>query len=411
MARTSAWRACSARMRSWGDSEKSFDACAARVIRVNGATAEQRAAALLRLLELAGEDESGGNKLAKLCREKLPFFCKHSVGSGDDVTAGHQMIERQAQVPTILNATIESIASVADKVDLRCFFRTPPTKPDYTGAEAITRLLECFDGITKPKKARGKSAKVKPARFPELSAMRSQFEAELRRLLTVDVERLRVPNANKPPAEMAPTAVFKFLPCAETWEACKVAVASVLKRKVDRSLVSDPISAVRSGGIVFDYFTNQTCVDPVGTKRSQAVWFEFDLAAFIEAIKSPHRSYQDTQSRDNDARRVREKLHAIDPEGPWLKDRPKAAPAKTKKAKVTAEHEEDETPVFTFGGDARIELLRGIVTDKLAWLGEAEEPDQPGEKKEYTIRQRTLRAWGEVRDAWRKLAAKGPVTP
>ena len=394
-----------------GDSEKSFDACAARVIRANGATAEQRAEALLRLLELAGEDESGGNKLAKLCREKLPFFCKQSVGSGDDVTAGHQMVERQAQVSTILNGTTESLASVADKVGLRCFFRTPPTKSDYTGAEAITRLLECFDGITKPKKARGKSAKVKPARFPELAAMRSQFEGELRRLLAADAERLRVPNANKPPAEMAPTAVFKFLPCAETWEACKVAVASVLKRKVDRSLVSDPISAVRSGGIVFDYFTNQTCVDPIGTKRSQAVWFEFDLAAFIEAIKSPHRYYQDTQSRDAAARKVREKLHAIDPDGPWLKDRPKAAPAKPKKAKAANEHEEDETPAFTFAGDARITLLSDIVTDKLAWLGEAEEPDQPGEKKEYTIRQRTLRAWGEVRDAWRKLAAKGPVTP
>ena len=392
-------------------SEKAFDACAACVIRANGATAEQRGAALLRLLELAGEDETGGNKLAKLCREKLPFFCKHSIGSGDDVTAGHQMVERQTHVSTILNATDETLALVADNVDLRCFFRTPPTKPDYTGAEAITRLLECFDGIAKPKKARGKSAKVKPARFPKLAVMRTQFEAELKRQLAVATERLRVPNANKPPAEMAPVAVFKFLPCAETWEACKDAVASVLKRKVDRSLASDPISSVRSGGIVFDYFTNQTCVDPVGTKRSQAVWFEFDLAAFIEAIKSPHRYYQDTQSRDGGARKVREKLHAIDPDGPWLKDRPDAAPAKPKKAKATYVHDEDETPAFTFAGDARITLLRGILTDKLAWLGEAEEPDQHGEKKEYTIRQRTLRAWTEVRDAWRKLASKGPVPP
>ena len=111
---------------------------------------------------------------------------------------------------------------------------------------------------------------------------------------------------------MAPTAVFKFLPCVETWEVCKTAVAGVINGTVLENAEPDPLAEVRSGGVVFDYFTNRACVRPKGEKPTRAVWFDFDLAAFMEAIGKPHRYFQDTQTRLKEGAKLRTKLKQIE---------------------------------------------------------------------------------------------------
>ncbi len=65
---------------------------------------------------------------------------------------------------------------------------------------------------------------------------------------------------------------------------------------------------------MFDYFTNLALVREAGSK-GRAVWFEFDLAAFIAAIKSPHRYFQDTLTREQDAARLKEKIAAMEGRG------------------------------------------------------------------------------------------------
>ena len=70
---------------------------------------------------------------------------------------------------------------------------------------------------------------------------------------------------------------------------------------------------------------------------------------------------------------------------------------------------EDEMPSFTFAGDTRIALLRKLVTETLGCFAESENPE--AEKAEYTIRERTLRGWTNIREEWRKLVEKGQTTP
>jgi hypothetical protein len=372
-----------------GDSEKAFDACAARVIRVNGGTAEQRAAALLQLFE-----EADASDLNQLGVGRLPWFCTaHGLLTATPRDEVAQQEGRRLTVVRALHAAdAGTFAALAEELEPGWFVTQMPAEQS-SGEEAKIEALRQFAAAAKKAPALAEHAAAFTARLAELG------------------EALSVPRLGRKPSGLYPFAlVLRLWPSVPAWEVFKAATLSQLKKEAP-AIVRDAIAAGRVGDEpLFDYFSNVALHRAEGNK-DRAVWFDFDLAAFIEAIKSPHRYYQDTQSRDAAARKVREKLHAIDPDGPWMKDRPEAAPAKPKKAKATTEHEEDETPAFTFAGDARIVLLRGIVTDKLAWLGEAEEPDQPGEKKEYTIRQRTLRAWGEVREAWRKLVVKGPVTP
>ncbi len=368
------------------DSVNAFNACAGKALANCQASQEAQAAAFLRLLDLA----EAASDLSQFAVSKLPFLCSAPAffSAGDDQKANDQLSHRQRHVRRILEATPETLPKIAAEIDLKCFYRTPPTKPDYAGEKAHKRLLDCFDGITKPRKQR-------PARYPQLLEFRAEFEAELKRLLSLEPDKLRVPDAKKPPGEMAPTAVFKFLPCVETWEVCKTAVAGVIKRTVLENAEPDPLAEVRSGGIVFDYFTNRACIRPKGEKPTRAVWFEFDLAAFMEAIGKPHRYFQDTQTRLKERAKLGNKLKQIE-EG---------------EAVATADNEEDEgieeehVVRFGFKDDPRIPLLRELVTKKLGYLADAETPEGPRELVEYTIQERTLRGWTDIRDGWHKLVA------
>lgn len=154
-------------------------------------------------------------------------------------------------------------------------------------------------------------------------------------------------------------------------------------------------------------------VAPAGRKPSRAVWFEFDLAAFLEAIKAPHRYFQDTQKREAATARLRTKLTALEGEGGEPDDE---------------QDEDDEATSVGFAGDTRIDLLIELVLHQL-YVGDAEESAEEVPKRpfirealarrgialkphrvEYTIQERTLRGFAEIRKRWLELAAKGEAT-
>ena len=376
------------------DSEKAFAACAKTLLKKSPTKPEALAKALLQLLEEADQSD-----LNQFCVSRLPWLC---TGHGKlDATPKNVAQQQESRMLTIIREIHEASASqihaIAEKLELGCFVTQMP-KESMSGAEARAEAERLF-----------KSASTKTK---GLAAVTEDFSKQLDHL----GNKLKLPILGRKPKGAYPLAVvFKLFPAPETWEAFKSNTESLRKKaeKLKESPLEighDFIAEARTAGDqpIFDYFTNLVLIRENGNE-DRAVWFDFDLAAFIEAIKSPHRYFQDTLSREAAAAKLREKLHAIDPAAGWIKWNSAEIIVEKKKNKVSASDTEDETPTFTFAGDKRVELLRNLVTKTLGYLAESENPDS--EKAEYTIQERTLRGWTKIREEWRKLAEKGKITP
>lgn len=145
----------------------------------------------------------------------------------------------------------------------------------------------------------------------------------------------------------------------------------------------------------FDYFTNLAFVsgDNDGERDTRAVWFEYDLAAFVEAIKAPRRYFEDTIKRHAAADGYRRQIAAMEGRG-----------------HENSSGDEDGETLPGFEGDSRIDLLKVIVRDKLKWVAEAEGDMDEGGVREYSIRERTVRGFAEVKRRWRVAAEAGHAT-
>ena len=370
------------------DESAAFEAASKAVLHNNGATVQQRAAALLQLLEEA--DKSDLNQFAV---GRLPWLCtpKGALNATPHNVVAEQEAERIRQTKAVHSATQETLAEVVEGLEPGRFVTQMPT--DFVaGDDARQEAIRQFASASK--------------KVPVLASHQQTFVA---RLIEIG-DALTVPSLGRRPSGIYPFAlVLKLWPSVEAWDAFKEMTRN-LATKDAPPLCADAVANARQGDEpLFDYFTNKVMFRSPESKE-RAVWFEFDLAAFIEAVKAPHRYFEDTQARAAASRKLREKLHAIDPEGGWLKNIPVAAAKKLGKKKAAPDDEEGETPAFTFAGDRRIAALRTLVTDTLGWLAEAEHEALPGQKTEYAIQERTLRGWRQVREAWIKRAAKGTFT-
>ena len=150
-------------------------------------------------------------------------------------------------------------------------------------------------------------------------------------------------------------------------------------------------------------------------ESNRAVWFECDKAAFVEALKSPHRYCQDTMKRKQECARLEDRLNKMRGAGETGGD-------------VGEEETSDRLAGFT--GDHRIGLDTTIPGKKGIWqlihdedLLAYREEDHASETVEeettdsikcsvccgpchgYGINENTLRGWRELRQKWREAAA------
>jgi hypothetical protein len=363
------------------DAGKAFDLSAAALLKNSPATAAAHAKALLQMLEEVDQSD-----LNQFCVSRLPWLC--TPHGQLDATPKNIAQQQEARMLTtvreIHEASADELDALAGKLELGCFVTQMP-KERMTGAEARTEAERLFKSAAA--KAKG------------LAAVTDQFAKRLDQL----GDQLGLPRLGRKPKGAYPLAVvFKLFPGAETWEAFKSATGS-LRKKADKAkdlpleIAADFIAEARtqSDQPVFDYFTNRALVrEPDNEDR--AVWFEFDLAAFIEAIKSPHRYFQDSLAREKAAETLRKKKLAMEGHGGEVED----------------EHEEDEEGASAFGfeGDERIKLLRELVSETLGYVAEVENPGVETGRIEYTIQERTLRGFEEIKEKWGKLAEKGQAT-
>jgi len=363
------------------DSRKAFDLCAKALLKSSPATEEALAKALLQML-----DEVDQSDLNQFCVSRLPWLCTAhgKLDATPKNVAQQQETQMLAIVREIHEASITQIAAIATRLELGWFVTQMP-KEAMTGAEAHAEAERLFKSA---------SAKVK-----DLSAIAERF-AECHNRLG---DKLVLPRLGRKPKGAYPLAVvFKLLPVPETWEAFKSVTGSFHKKALKLKGLSAEIGAdfiaearTKSGQPVFDYFTNRAFFrEPDNNDR--AVWFDFDLAAFIEAIKAPHRYFQDALTREKAAEGLRKQKLGMEGDGSGVDD----------------DHEEGEegTGAFGFKGDERIALLRELVSDALGYVAESENPGDAPERIEYTIQERTLRGFEELKEQWQKLAGKGQAT-
>ncbi len=364
-----------ARVASWfglNPATSDFAACAKRVLRANSATTDIRAAALLQLLEEADKSD-----LNQMCVSRLPWFCtpKGQLDATPKTVVAEQEKAMLAVVRVVHEASATDLETIGAQVEPG-YFMTQFPKAQMTGEEARAEAERLFAACAK-----------------KFKALDEQKEAFRKRLDKFGAE-LSLPCLGRKPKGCYPYAViFKLLPSAATWECFKQVTASQFKRAqkgVTAPAIADCIANTRiNDEPLFEYFTNFTLVREAGNK-DRAVWFDLDLAAFIEAIKSPHRYFQDTIKREQAADQLKAKIAA-------MKARGRAASG-----------EEDALPGFE--GDNRIALLEELVTDTLGYLAEADASTTPGGKTEYSIQERTVRGFSEVKRRWLGLVEKKPAT-
>lgn len=357
------------------DERTAFEVSANAILNPNGSTPAQRASALIRLLQLADE----ASDLSSIAVEKIAWLCDPSTENKTDDTA--RIAKRgHAQAFAIqLHETSESQLPVLARNFTPSLFVQSAKK--VRGDEAQACLKQYFEDAAK--------------RYPQLGKIRKQFLTRVGDLSpNTDIEVA----AKRYQGEFPLAVLFKLWPeqreivAAFRERTNRLAVG----RTVDR-ISSDPLKDVRGADNrpVFDYYTNRVFHRKAGDKgdKNRSAWFEFDLAAFVEALKAPHRYFQDTQKREKEAENLRVTVAAIERRG------------------LNAVRDDDDSgPSFGFSEDLRIDLLRELVTDPergLAYLSEGDETDV----KEYTIQERTLRGWNGIREKWRTRAGNGDASP
>ena len=357
--------------------KQDFDSACLRVLKTSRATHSQHAAALMQLFELF---EMEGD-LKQTCASKLPWLAT-AAGKLDATSEADKSIQEQKRQKVVRQfrdySDIEAIEK-APSLDLGLFLTKRPSTI-VEGKKATKTLGNYFEKVS------GETEKVSgEAKYPMLKELPKEFKD-----FTSKRERLKVPKPGRRTSGMYPiAAIFKYFPRHETLAAFRMATKSLANTKDKEVVEKDALAVARVGDQPhFDYFTNIALASGShDVKDTRAVWFEFDLAAFIEAIKAPSRYYTDTQNRKASATRLRQKIEDMEGRG----------------RKVKAGDNDEEEPAPGFEGDPRIDLLKDIVRDKLSWLGETE-----GDSREYTIRERTLRVFPEIKRRWKaEVNAKG----
>jgi len=381
----------------------SFEQACQKVIEGSKASPQLRAEALLRLLELTGEAAGDdGAALTPRCREKIAWMCNRrgALDATDDVTvskaenAAWKFAQEFHKLP---NTELEAMARKLEPAN----FMTRERGESRSGPAALETLLD-YARVLVPKAAENKTARSEIAQF--IRSKRREKE-ELHKF------EWRMPGA-KVSLDYKAATVFKIIPRAGVAAVLRVKTGALAKRKDVPILDRDGIADARVDDTPhFDYFSNIAFTAPPKAEKAttkkrkksdeadgddegaenRAHWFEFDLAAFVEAFKAPHRYCRDTIKRNEERAKLLSRIVKMDGAG--------------EKADDTADDTTESLPGFS--DDPRIELIRakdGLIRDSdlLGWLETAEE----AEDESYPIHENTLRGWGKLRRAWREAAEK-----
>lgn len=357
-------------------SKSDFKDCVKTILQNCKPDANVRAEALLALLVEADKSD-----LNQVCVTRLPWLCSENLDAATSQQIKKQEEGRKDAILAIHQAkNLNELSKAVDLLDPFNFLtKYPENKLSFN--EFAKLAQKYFDKICK--------------KHPGLEKYRQELTQK-----SVKDDLLLSPG-RKTKSSFPYALILKLMPKMEIAEIFKQITESEYKKiSKDNNASSNIVQAEENAfeklrfennnKNPFEYFTNIV----MKKGKSRAVWFEFDKMAFIEAINYPHRFYEDTKRRNEEAKELEKMISAMEKEGGKIKQE-------------EADDENEEKNLEGFKDDIRIDLIRKLVTENLGWLSDVEGT----EDKEYSIDSGTIRGFEAVKEKWlQKFSDKSEPT-
>ena len=346
--------------------------------------------------ELLEETQSNETAIQRQGRGMFPRFCDPCYGGGFPYSIS-QLTKRagEQRLRTDLHKLdSKKLKDFANEVQLGWIANLERKKETRRGAEARKRLDEAVEHFllafdnpdgNKPGSNVRKFLVDEPRKKEELRSIVDDID-KMSDEDTPPIPRNRKANLDKTGALL----LFKHFPRQFTWDLLKIVYPIPNKKEEEKDCPflefgDDPIKLARGGrGYVFPAFTAPRRFGREG--GGEPAWKEFDIAAFKEALKALHQIEAKGKERDEERRKLENRLDCMNNESDW---------------KSHAEQEDDAPPVLA--GDPRIERLEGILSDDLVRSYEMAD----GEDRRYGLSPRTIRGFDRLRERWRRTVKPG----
>lgn len=371
-----------------GNPEPTFEQVAAAILSGNSLanTEEGRATLHAGLRQLLAKC-TGGSGCRNAAPEFLPRYCKPVYGGN--------FAEDTA-----------SVARQSDKLRFPFVLHDPNTRPDSASLSPFGIQSIALPNKKKPQfpasESRNKLSEMVAAwrkRLPEPEADWTRIQKKITEL----PEDLNLPGYAPTSAKgtvkfrLFAMFLFRYVEQSDftlgllrqTTPAPKPGTAPPIEESTAAKAITDPIRSAREArGYVFRAFTSLPCWGGDNSGKSQ--WYEFDVAAFEEALKALHQV--DAKGEERQKELAQKQAQHNYQRG------------KTKKWKSAGTNEEEQRPpVLTC--DPRIQRLEELLSTDLADEYEMSE----GQPVKYGLQARTIRGFRDLRKKWNDTLASNAV--
>ena len=335
----------------------------------------------------------GDAKIQQGCRTYWPMFCNPEFkGTFPNSNARLERDAAREWLPAWLHdpETAKDLPGAAARLKLGLFANAAAGKADLVGDEAREKLHKAITQL----------GTERPAAKAQLDGLKRLVDALPETVSITPYVGSSAKGAAKD--RLNAFLLFKFVAATDFTfgllrdaypapEQAKWPAATAEPAAEDPLLKfgDDPIRLARGArGFVLRAFTSHACWG--GTGPTSAVWSEFDIAAFKEALKTANQFRLKTEER-------LEKAGELQAELDWMD-------GKVQKRRAVEQSEGDEEGGHAIlGGDPRLKIVKHLFEVELAeehYLAE-------GESVAYGLHPRTLRCYRELVGVWNKKVDPG----
>lgn len=368
---------------------------------------------------------SGSGAIRNAAREFLPHLCDPAAkvnlpggGADEQKAIGFERLQTELHNENLVLAVFASECRLDWVVKLTRNADPFPVKDRIR--KSIHHFLKAFRSELNQKKDAELACKTR-------QWLRTQTDAQsiLEGLLVAEIPFAEIPRNNKGVADRTEALLlFKYFPQPFTHELLKFLfpkpLPSVVKKnKIRPKALLPEVDGARARGqrgYVFRAFTTFAFMG--GGSASDFIssgWGrEFDIAAFKEALTVVNQFSQNLEKRVEKIMRLAARLLLMagnaavdDVSDVEAKSRIQSMVDKTPDdlEKLSAEkndHEEPDASFWaSFSNDSRIPRLRQIISQELV---------DENDGRPYGLRERTIKGWGKVFSAWRRVAKGHPFS-
>jgi len=331
----------------------------------NAKAPDTREKALLSLIKEAEKKD-----LNIVISDNLPWLCQKELDKATSEDQKQQLEKQQPFIEKIKEAKdLNDIKKIINSLDPYIFLKKYPNPNETATEKKYKELLEgYFDEISQ--------------KYPnEIAGLKNEFDIALENYLKNQSNKL-LKLGRKTPKLFRYAIILKIMPKVEIIEIFKKLIKKT-KNDKNQIFLNDNIERLRTengGQNPFEYFTN--IILPKQKGKNVVAFFEFDKMAAIEAINSILIFYENTKNRKAELEKIKNKIETMNGEG---------------KSKSNSDDEDEKIPGFKY--DTRIDLIKKLVEELSKF-------EDSSENKKYSINERTIRGFTEIKKKWKDLLSQ-----